>query len=256
MKISLPLFLFIVCMPAFYLPIPAHPQTKPNAGWDYRKLNTAAYETYMTKAEKEMILEINKVRSDPAKYALEIEPLLAKAEERLKKYGKGTRSAIYTTTHLTIDNKSRVKVDTTWYFENEEEVKAIESLLKKLNRSKPLSNLQPSKKIYFAARDHAIDQVPTGDIQHIGTDNSWPWDRIRRSDPKMKAGNENIACGPENARDIVIQLLIDSGIPGYGHRETLLDYRWTQCACYCASKIPDGMNCTYWIQNFGSVNAY
>ena len=29
------------------------------------------------------------------------------------------------------------------------------------------------------------------------------------------------------ARDIVIQLLVDSGIPGYGHRYNLLDPAWT-----------------------------
>jgi uncharacterized protein YkwD len=43
-------------------------------------------------------------------------------------------------------------------------------------------------------------------------------------------GNENIAGNSMEivtARDIVIQLLVDSGIPGYGHRYNLLDPAWT-----------------------------
>jgi len=248
-KFHISLFLVFILNPIFNISILAQPNNKQVAGWNYPKLNTAVNESYMRKAEKEMILEINKVRSNPKKYAEEIEPFLDKAEERLRKYGKGTRFAIIETTVGQSE-----KVDTTWLFENEEEVKAIQSLIKKLKNMMPLSVLQPSKGIYNAARNHAIDQIPTGDINHIGTDNSMPWDRIMKSAPTMKNGNENIACGSENARDVVIQLLIDKGIPGYGHRKTLLDYRWTHCACYYAGTIPKGLSCTYWIQNFGTIH--
>ncbi|MBK9358851.1 MAG: hypothetical protein IPN08_15955 [Bacteroidales bacterium] len=256
MKIHFSLLLLLIFNPFFYKSTTAQPAAKPVVGWNYQKLNTAVNETYMTKAEKEMILEINKVRSNPKKYAEEIEPLFEKAVQRLKTYGKGVRSATYQTTIYTADNRKSEKVDTIWLFKNEEEVKAIESLIKHLNHLRPLSVLQPSNGIYLAARKHAIDQVPSGSINHVGTDNSWPWDRIRKSAPTMKEGNENIACGSENARDIVIQLLIDSGIPGYGHRETLLDSRWTHCACYCVGKIPKGISCTYWIQNFGTIYSF
>ena len=66
----------------------------------------------------------------------------------------------------------------------------------------------------------------------------------------MIFGNENIAGNSKvstNARDIVIQLLIDSGIPGYGHRYNLLDAGWTHVAC--KGELYKGMH--WWIQNFG-----
>jgi uncharacterized protein YkwD len=67
----------------------------------------------------------------------------------------------------------------------------------------------------------------------------------------MSFGNENIAgrYGYANTtpRDIVLQLLIDSGIPGYGHRYNLLDPQWTFGAC--KFELYNGMQ--WWIQNFG-----
>ncbi len=85
---------------------------------------------------------------------------------------------------------------------------------------------------------------------HTGSDGSAPWDRILQFSPAMRFGNENIAGNSRkdiSARDIVIQLLIDDGIPGYGHRYNLLDPYWTHVAC--RTELYNGMH--WWIQNFG-----
>jgi uncharacterized protein YkwD len=85
---------------------------------------------------------------------------------------------------------------------------------------------------------------------HTGSDGSAPWDRILTFSPAMSFGNENIAGNSlrnVTARDIVIQLLIDNGIPGYGHRYNLLDPGWTHVAC--RQEIFREMH--WWIQNFG-----
>lgn len=222
------------------------------AAWDTHTLNTAAGASYMTEEEREMVLEINMLRSDPRKYAAYLLPYLEDAKDRLAHEGKGRRMYSLHSTYNG-DELKPVRIDTLWHWANEEEVRAIESLLDDLNSSPPLSVLQPDRGIYTAARKHAADQVPTGDINHMGTDGSWPWDRIMQEAPDMKHGNENIACGEADPREIVILLLIDSGIEGYGHRRNLLNPEWTHCACYCAGKIPDGLNCTYWIQNFGTA---
>ena len=67
----------------------------------------------------------------------------------------------------------------------------------------------------------------------------------------MTYGNENIAGRYGHAastqRDIVLQLLIDSGIPGYGHRYNLLDPQWTHVAC----RTEKYKGTHWWIQNFG-----
>jgi len=234
-------------------------QTKPisNSAWDIKKLNTAAGASYMKDNEKEMIFEINKLRSNPGKFVEYLNPYLVKAGYNLQKYGKGQKSysltSTYTTSYTTDGDKQVIKVDTIWHFINEEELKAIESLIADLKAMKPLSILKPSKRIYNAAKKHALDQMPTGTMNHLGTDGSWPWDRIKKFAPEMEEGNENIACGENIALEVVIQLLIDSGIPGYGHRKTLLNPKWTHCACYCAGVINKNVNCTHWIQNFGAA---
>lgn len=228
-----------------------------NPAWDIKKLNTAAGASYMKDNEKEMVLEINKLRSNPGKFTEYLNPYLVKARYNLQKYGKGQKSysltSTYTTDYTTGGNKQVIKVDTTWHFINEEEVKAIESLIAELKAMKSLSILRPSKGIYNAAKKHALDQIPTGTMNHLGTDGSWPWDRIKKYAPEMEEGNENIACGENKALEVVIQLLIDSGIPGYGHRKTLVNPKWTHCACYCAGVINKDVNCTHWIQNFGAT---
>lgn len=247
--------LFKVLLPAFILShafIMIYGQTAgANGSWDLKKLNTAVNESYMKAAEKDMILEINKLRSDPGKYAVYIKPYLVKAKYKLQKYGKGDKNYSLTTNYTIIDGKQSIKTDTNWHYSNEEELKAVESLVRELGSLKPMSVLKPSKAIYLAAKSHALDQVPTGTIDHRGTDGSWPWDRIKKAAPDMEEGGENIACGEDSARSIVIQLLIDSGIPGYGHRKTLLNPQWTHCGCYCAGILREDFNCNYWIQNFG-----
>jgi uncharacterized protein YkwD len=143
------------------------------------------------------------------------------------------------------------KVDTIWSNEYQEEVHAIESLLKDLKNTPPLSILEPDKGIYVAARMHGLDQDRHNwSLGHMGSDGSWPWERIRKFSPLMIAGNENLAGRfPEpTARDIVIQLLIDSGIPEYGHRHNMLDPKWTHVACYTSGLKGDMYQ---WIQEFG-----
>ena len=79
---------------------------------------------------------------------------------------------------------------------------------------------------------HAKDQDEHDwKLMHTGSDGSEPWDRITFFSPTMSFGNENIKQVTlreiVTARDIVIQLLVDSGIPVAGHCYNLLDPAWT-----------------------------
>jgi len=85
---------------------------------------------------------------------------------------------------------------------------------------------------------------------HTGSDGSSPWTRITQFSPAISFGNENIAGrgGMEsNARAFIIQLLIDSGIPGYGHRYNILDPQWTHVGCV----MTNFKSMDWCIQNFG-----
>jgi uncharacterized protein YkwD len=131
-------------------------------------------------------------------------------------------------------------------------MKALVSLIRDLTDLKKLSILQPDSGIYKAAKSHLQDShAHNWKLLHTGSDGSMPWDRITRYSPGMRFGNENIAArsGIPSPRIIVMQLLIDEGIPGYGHRYNLLDPQWTHVAC-TGENYKNSMY--WWIQNFGA----
>lgn len=216
-------------------------------------LNTAKDCSYMSAAEKSMIYEINRVRTNPKSYLPYLQPLLNDAKDKIKTLGKGAKSYSVTFT-LSVKNGQEIKtVDTTWHYAHEEEVNAITALIRDLTKLKPLKILKPDSGIYNAAKKHADDQNKhQWTLMHTGSDGSAPWDRILKYSPAMSFGNENLAYNSGKqitTRDFVILLLIDEGIPGYGHRYNLLDPHWTHVAC--REELYNDMHC--WIQNFGTI---
>ncbi|MCX6278817.1 MAG: hypothetical protein NT004_12080 [Bacteroidetes bacterium] len=222
-------------------------------GQPFPELNTAKDCKYMKPVEREMIYEINVARNRPEVYVGYLKDYLAEAKEKLINYDRGRRSYSLSTEYTTINGKTIIRTDTIWFNEEEEEVKAIESLIYDLKKQGRLSLLKPDEGIYKAATLYGADQDRhEWGLSHNGSDGSWPNDRIKRCSPKMIDGNENIAGRyPEpTARDIVIQLLIDGGIPGYGHRYNMLNPKWTHAACFCGG-LKNGMY--RWLQEFGEV---
>ena len=205
----------------------------------------------MTPEEREMIYEVNRLRSNPKSYLQYIQPDLDEARKYVKKFGKGSRNYSLTYKYTYTSSGREQTIDTNWHYSNEEEVKALTTLVNDLKKIKRLSVLQPDSGIYNAAQKHAKDQAAhEWTLMHEGSDGSSPWDRITRFSPSMSSGNENIAGqgGMQTTpRGFVIQLLIDSGIPGYGHRYNILDPQWTHVACVVTNF--KGMN--WCIQNFG-----
>ena len=217
--------------------------------WNEDEVNTAKGESYLTDLEIEMIAEINRVRSNPKAYARLLIPYLDKAESVLISEGRGAQSYSITTTYV---NGKKQPEKKNYHYTNEEEVRAIRSLIDDLENMEPVSILKPDQGIHKALLKHAEDQKPTRDINHRGTDGSWPGERITRFSPDMISGNENIAGGSANPRGIVILLLIDSGIPGYGHRYNMLNPDWTHVSCLNVGDLEeDAFSMNYWIQNFG-----
>lgn len=217
-------------------------------------LNTAKNCSYMKKEEKEMIYEINQLRSNPGSYLIYIVPLLKEQETLVKNFGKGSRDYSLSFRTETDNDKQKTYIDTNWYYSNEEKLNALKTLVDDLKKLKPLRILQPDRGIYAAAQKHAKDEEDhQWTLLHTGSDGSEPWDRIKKFSPRMMSTGENIAGSypKPTARDILIQLLIDEGIPGYGHRRNLLDPQWTHMACL-TDGLQEGMY--RWIQDFGEKN--
>jgi len=172
--------------------------------------------TSMTGQELEMVNEINLLRRNPSGY---IQYVDAYVNEQRRTGGFPVDQSV---------------------------VNELKSELRQLGA---LSILSPSQCIYQAAKNHGIDQKPTGDVNHEGRDGSWPWDRVRRACSNMQDGNENLVAGTPSVRTAVILLLIDEGIPSRGHRKTLLKPEWRYVGCYNIGTV--GSFPHYWVQNFG-----
>ncbi|MEL3908078.1 MAG: CAP domain-containing protein [Treponemataceae bacterium] len=137
----------------------------------------------LNKLEQEILNEINLVRQNPANYATNV----------MKAYRNSSRAA------------------------NE--------CYNELLHTKSMQSLKAEEGLYKAAQWFVRYQGPTGNIGHIA--DTWgyeePWDRMSRFGMYYDGCAENISYGYNTAREIVLQLLIDEGIPNRGHRRNLLN---------------------------------
>ncbi len=172
--------------------------TGADARWDLAALDTARSVSYMTEVEKDVILEVNKARADPALYAeLYIKPTLAFFSG--KDYVRPGQITIRTN----------------------EGAAAVRECLAAMAAQKPRTPLSPNEALARAARDHVKDTGPKGIVGHQGSDKSDPMTRVRRYAKNLYVG-ENVSYGPDAAREIVIQFLVDDGVSSRGHRANIM----------------------------------
>jgi uncharacterized protein YkwD len=172
----------------------------PSAKWKPAVVDTAAGAAYLSQTERQVIREINMVRTDPAQYARDfLVPLRAYYHGKLLQY------------------PGEIGITT------QEGPSALEECIKALESAKPAPPLAPREGLYRAAHDQAVDQARTGAVGHAGSDGSTPLTRINRYGHWDVTMGENIDYGNADARQIVTSLLIDDGVPSRGHRTNLLD---------------------------------
>ncbi|MBW6536403.1 MAG: hypothetical protein K0B11_15445 [Mariniphaga sp.] len=193
-KVTLLLILF------FQVSLAIVPKNTTHSGWEIHTLNTAAEAGYLSPLEKEIILEINKLRSDPARYAEDFIAPLAKKYVRRLLYYPGDQPLL-----------------------TKEGVNALYECVRDLKRQQPLPIIYPSEGLTLAARDHVKDQSKTGRTGHQGSDRSTMRERVERYGTWEKRIAENIAYGGKTAQQIVIYLLIDDGVRDRGHRKNFLN---------------------------------
>jgi uncharacterized protein YkwD len=108
---------------------------------------------------------------------------------------------------------------------------AVEEAIDFLERQTSLPPLAPDRRIAAAARQHAQAQGPRGDVGH-GPAGSLGL-RLRGQGVWAGLSAENISYGSEDPRDVVRQLIIDSGVPSRGHRRNIFaaSYQLAGVAC-------------------------
>ncbi len=154
---------------------------------------------YLSPLEKAIIHEINMARKSPRDYASFLEKWRQYYDGKLLRL-PGEKTTV-----------------------TKEGVIAVNEAIRFNRSTRPVPPLSPSKGMSLAAKDHVKDQGSSGSTQHKGNDGSQPWDRVNRYGTWQKTIGENISYGSDKARNIVISLMIDDGVPGRGHRKNIFN---------------------------------
>jgi uncharacterized protein YkwD len=108
---------------------------------------------------------------------------------------------------------------------------AVEEAIDFLERQAALPPLAGDRRVDAAAREHTVSQGPRGDVGHgpaggLGR-------RLREQGVWAGLAAENISYGYDDPRDVVRQLIVDSGVPSRGHRHNIFgsNYRLAGVSC-------------------------
>lgn len=172
-------------------------------------LGAVAAHAAPSRFEAGVLAELNRFRSDPAGYTDVLRDYRERFDGRL----------------LLADDDGEIDIMT------HEGVAAVDEAIRELRREKPLPRLQQSDMLAAAAADHVAVQSRSGAVGHY-TRGRGPGERM-----KARGGgpyvNEVITYGHHSPAGVVQQLLIDDGVPGRGHRHSLLraTHRYAGVAC-------------------------
>jgi len=105
----------------------------------------------------------------------------------------------------------------------EEGQEALDEAIDFLESARPVGPLRFNEGLAQAARLHARDLGPRGAVEHVGRDGSSLSQRLNRLGTWHGHIAENISTLEEDPRQVVIQLLVDDGVPSRGHRLTIFN---------------------------------
>jgi uncharacterized protein YkwD len=163
------------------------------------ELNTAKKVHLLNVLEREVIFELNKVRSNPKRYSeLYLESLYSAYEGKIYNY-PGQEPTL-----------------------TKEGIGALMECIMVLRKTPELPILEATDGLIKSARLLVHDQQ-FGGIGHIARNGSTPQKRMEIYGVWDICSAEDITYGSFEARQIVIALLIDDGVPDRGHRKNILN---------------------------------
>lgn len=110
--------------------------------------------------------------------------------------------------------------------------KAVDEAVRLLESQQPLPPLAWSDGLSRAAAELNREQARTGALGH-GSGKMEMRARAERVGRWQSTIGENISYGPDDARRVVMQLIVDDGVPDRGHRKNIFapDFRVAGIAC-------------------------
>jgi len=154
---------------------------------------------YLTRQEAAVLVEQNRARQNPKMYAEYARDMLRRFDGNIYRHPNGSN------------------------IRTQEGVAAVREAIQYLEEVQPAPRLRSARGMCLAAADHVRDTGPKGVTGHAGADNSTPAQRLSRYGQWLKASGESIAYGTTDARRIVLQLIIDDGVPSRSHRHALFN---------------------------------
>jgi hypothetical protein len=114
-----------------------------------------------------------------------------------------------------------------------EGVAPLSQAVDQLDGLSPLPALKYSAALHASALAHGRDIGSRGVVSHEGKDGSSPRDRMNRFAGIGGMSGEAISFGLEEPEDIVIELVVDDGVPSRAHRALLLNpqFHFAGVAC-------------------------
>jgi uncharacterized protein YkwD len=168
-----------------------------------------------------VLAELNRARTDPARFATEL-------EARLQHF----RGYIYRRPGAEIGTRTV------------EGQSAVREAVRVLRATRPVPPLRLSAGMSAGAADHVRDHGRTGATGHSGSDRSTPASRISRYGRWFGLVSENIQYGHgTSAHDVVAELLIDDGVTDRGHRRNALDPNIRVAGVACGPHATYGQMC-------------
>ncbi|MFT5224411.1 MAG: hypothetical protein ACI8XX_000154 [Polaribacter sp.] len=175
-------------------------------------LPSIAQSDYLSALEKEVLAQMNLARTNPKEFS--------KAIIKYRSY---------------YDSQGMVHIPGEITLGTNEGVEAVDEAIRALAEQSPIAAIKPSKGMSAGARDHVKDQGPKGDTGHSGSDGSDPFTRVNRYGEWDVTAGENISYGADTGVGVILQLIIDDGVPSRGHRENIFNANFLVSGVACGS---------------------